>query len=139
MSPTHRAHRGHQPTTTTGWVVIGVLLIAFVSVVWVVSAVTAAPTPVTSPAPVVSTSLSAPTDTPPARAYLGALYADGGIGPDTLTATNALKLGRQVCDGIHGADHVSLAGSYAYIRDVTRLSRIQAARLVDAADQNLCP
>jgi hypothetical protein len=91
-------------------------------------------------APVAPAAVTAPAsrlDSPQARAYFGALFADALIGPKDLTADNALTLGEHVCSDLRAG--ATLAGSYAYVRDVTKLDRMQAARLVDAADRNLCP
>jgi hypothetical protein len=118
-----------------GWVIAtAVAVIAAVAALGVFFASTGG-----SPTPVASTTVTASTnrlDTPQAHAYFAALYTDGGIGPKDLTADNALKLGEHVCDMLREGD--SLATSYAYVRDVTRLDKMQAARAVDAADRNLC-
>ena len=142
MSPAHR--KGRQPLGLStdlaadhpwGVLAAAVALIAAVAMLGVFFATTGGPgtsvAPATVSAPVVD-----PLKTPQALAYFGALYTDGGIGPNDLTASNALKLGQHVCSDLHGG--VSLAGSYAYVRDVTKLDRMQAARLVDAADRELC-
>lgn len=90
----------------------------------------------TDPAPAVA---MAPVDrlkTPQAQAYFATLYADALIGPKDLTADHALQLGEQVCAGLRAGNTVN--HWYAYVRDVTKLNKMQAARLVDAADRDLC-
>ena len=120
----------------SGWVITGLLgtVVGALVVLGVVFAPAAGHT-----GPVAPATLTAPVnplDTPQARAYFAALYTDATIGPDMLSAGNALKLGQDVCTGIRRGD--SLARSYAYVRDVTKLDKLQAARLVDAADRELC-
>lgn len=141
MSAQHRRRSATSPAADfaadhPGWVLTTALaVIAAVAALGTFFATTGGG----SPTPVASTAVTAPADrldTPQARAYFAALYTDGGIGPKDLTADNALKLGEHVCDMLRQGD--SLATSYAYVRDVTRLDKMQAARAVDAADRNLC-
>lgn len=139
MSAQHRAPRVTSPAAnfatdhTFGVAAAGVAVIAIAVALVAFFATTGDPTPIAS------TATTAPTNklnTPQSHAYFAALYTDGDIGPKDLTADNALKLGEHVCDMLRKGD--SLAASYAYVRDVTRLDKMQAARLVDAADRNLC-
>lgn len=140
MNAQHRARRGTSPAAdfatdhTFGVAAAGVVVVAAVVALVAFYALTGGPT--TPVAPATASAPIARLETPAARAYLGTLYADATIGPKDLTADNVLKLGEHVCDGLHAGD--SLAKSYAYVRDVTRLDKMQAARLVDAADRNLC-
>jgi len=139
VTPAHRARRGPGLSANLadhpGWVVAAALgLIAALGLLGVVFAAAGG-----SATPVVSATATAAVDklkTPQALAYFGALYADGGIGPDDLTADNALRLGEHVCDDLRRGATVNSA--YAYVRDTTRLNKLQAARLADAADRNLC-
>lgn len=139
MTAQHRARRGTSPADFVadhaGWVLTAaVAIIAAATILTTFWATNGGPT-----TPIAAATVTAPIDrlnTPQARAYFAALYTDGGIGPKDLTAENALRLGEHVCDGLRHGD--TLATSYAYVRDVTRLDKMQAARLVDAADRNLC-
>lgn len=139
MTPAHRARRAPGLSSTLsdhpGPAITAVLVIAgALGAVGVFFAATEG-----GSAPVAPAAVSAPAnrlDSPQARAYFGALFADALIGPRDLSAENALTLGDHVCADLHGGASVFKVS--AYLRGVTKLSDMQAARLADAADRNLC-
>lgn len=140
---THRAQ--HRSTSSpadfvadnAGWVILtAVFVFAAVAVLGVFFATTGNPT-----TPVASTTVAAPANRlndPAVRNYLGTLFGDAGIGPPIITAEQALFLGDAVCIA-----HTQGSGLYSiadHVRELARqkLDSMQAKRLVDAADRNLC-
>lgn len=71
------------------------------------------------------------------QGYFAALYTDALIGPRDLSSDDALRLGESLCGDLRSG--AQLATLVAYLRRTTTLAPMQAARLVDAADRDLCP
>lgn len=79
-----------------------------------------------------------PTTTASARAFLAETYR-AGVGPDVLDAQAAIIVATAVC-AQNNREHVGLATlSQTVARMFPRLTRIQAATLVDDAIKYYCP
>ena len=122
--------------------IVALIAVCVIAVVGVTVAATVGGLTVTQP-PVSAVSSTATVRTDPAtsasaRAFLAETYR-AGVGPDVLDAQGAIIVATAVCHQ-NSREHVGLATlSQTVARIFPRLTRIQAATLVDDAIKYYCP
>lgn len=131
-------HHVRTKRTTRAWftgTLIGTCAVAIA--VLIVTAVR--DTPVVTPAPATTTpQRQDPTSTPQARAFLAEIYRKG-VGPNVLDARGAVPVATAVCaqNSTGKVGLATLAQNVGVM--IPKLTRIQAAELVDDAIKYYCP